>query len=83
LLQDISQPLKEADLPAGIMSVPLMRHQVLRPIYHNCSYYLLLLLLLLLFWIFYLLSPYIPENCTGLDASEGKQEFALLGGDFG
>lgn len=26
-LQDISQPLKEADLPAGIMSVPLMRHQ--------------------------------------------------------
>lgn len=26
-LQDISQPLKEADLPAGIMAVPLMRHQ--------------------------------------------------------
>jgi SNF2 family DNA or RNA helicase len=26
-LQDLSQPLKEADLPAGIMSVPLMRHQ--------------------------------------------------------
>ncbi|XP_050893023.1 helicase-like transcription factor CHR28 isoform X3 [Lathyrus oleraceus] len=28
-IQDISQPLKEADLPAGIMAVPLMRHQKL------------------------------------------------------
>ena len=29
ILQDLNQPKTEIDLPPGILSVPLMRHQVL------------------------------------------------------